>query len=70
MVDTELRHVAVDFVHQQTHRVGNAVPTGTRCRAYTYVEPGVQSTRAVCWLKDAVPEAIYNPNVTSGHVFR
>jgi hypothetical protein len=27
----------------------------TRCRAFTYVKPGVRGPRAHCWLKDAAP---------------
>lgn len=36
------------------------------CRAFTYVEPGVQGETAVCWLKDAVPEPVAAPCCTSG----
>ena len=28
-----------------------------RCKAFTYVNPGVQGPKARCWLKDAVPPA-------------
>lgn len=28
----------------------------SKCRAYTYVKPGVQGADAVCWLKDRAPE--------------
>ena len=27
-----------------------------RCRAWTFVKPGVQQERAVCWLKSSVPD--------------
>jgi hypothetical protein len=27
----------------------------SRCRAFTYVKPGIQGSKARCWLKDAVP---------------
>jgi PAN domain/Peptidase family M23 len=29
----------------------------SRCRAWTYVKPGIQGAAAHCWLKDGVPEA-------------
>jgi hypothetical protein len=29
----------------------------SRCKAFTYVKPGVQGPKARCWLKDAVPPA-------------
>lgn len=37
-----------------------------RCKAWTYVKPGVQGPQAHCWLKWAVPRAVKNPNCTSG----
>ena len=37
-----------------------------RCRAWTYVRPGVQGPSAKCWLKDRVPRARHNTNCTSG----
>jgi PAN domain len=33
-----------------------ACETEQRCRAYTYVKPGVQGAKARCWLKDTVFE--------------
>ena len=27
-----------------------------RCKAYTYVKPGIQGPQARCWLKNAVPQ--------------
>jgi len=37
-----------------------------RCRAYTYVKPGVQGAKARCWLKDAVPQPVSNDCCVSG----
>ncbi len=37
-----------------------------RCKAYTYVKPGVQGRRAKCWLKHSVPAARHNTNCVSG----
>lgn len=36
------------------------------CRAFTYVEPGVQGESAMCWLKDAVPDPVASACCTSG----
>ncbi len=41
-----------------------------RCKAYTYVEAGYQSTtNPRCWLKNAVPNASPNPCCTSGYIY-
>jgi hypothetical protein len=37
-----------------------------RCRAWTYVRPGVQGPRARCWLKNAVPAPVRNNCCVSG----
>ena len=37
-----------------------------RCRAFTWVKPGVQGARAHCWLKSSVPIATSDPNCISG----
>lgn len=36
------------------------------CRAFTYVNPGVQGPSARCWLKGSVPEAIQSSCCVSG----
>jgi hypothetical protein len=36
------------------------------CKAFTYVNPGIQSTYAVCWLKNAVPAPVPDGNCVSG----
>jgi hypothetical protein len=41
-----------------------------RCRAYSYVPPGVQGPQAKCWLKDSVPATGYAPGVVSGVIYR
>ncbi len=38
----------------------------SKCMAWSYVKPGVQKPKAVCWLKNAVPATRPDPNVTSG----
>lgn len=41
-----------------------------RCKAWTYVRPGVQGPFANCWLKDTVPMAIRNNDTISGIMHR
>jgi hypothetical protein len=37
-----------------------------KCKAWTYVKPGVQADNSVCWLKDKVPPATPDSNCVSG----
>lgn len=37
-----------------------------KCKAWTYVRPGVQGPRARCWLKYAVPNPVRNNCCVSG----
>jgi hypothetical protein len=37
-----------------------------KCKAFTYVRPGLQGPRARCWLKSTVPPAAPNPCCVSG----
>jgi hypothetical protein len=40
-----------------------------RCLAWTYVRPGIQDpARAICWLKDSVPDLSDNDCCTSGKI--
>ena len=41
-----------------------------RCRAYTYVSPGVQGSQPVCWLKNLVPAPVGNSCCQSGIIDR
>lgn len=36
------------------------------CQAFTFVQPGLQGDEAMCWLKDAVPEAVTSDCCVSG----
>jgi hypothetical protein len=38
----------------------------SRCKAWTYVRPGAQGPQAICYLKDAVPQAVANNCCISG----
>ena len=37
-----------------------------RCKAWTFVKPGFQGSKARCWLKNRVPNAVRNSCCTSG----
>ena len=41
-----------------------------RCRAWTYVRPGIQGARGRCWLKEGLPGSVSNDCCTSGVVRR
>ncbi len=36
------------------------------CKAWTWVDPGVQNAKAMCWLKSSVPAPVANLHATSG----
>jgi hypothetical protein len=36
------------------------------CKAWTWVKPGVQNAKAMCWLKNAIPTPNADANTTSG----
>lgn len=44
----------------------DACANDPNCQAYTYVNPGVQGSKARCWLKDTVPAANASSCCTSG----
>jgi hypothetical protein len=46
----------------------NACISDRRCRAWTYVRPGVQASQAVCWLKSVIPNPVPNTCCVSGVV--
>jgi hypothetical protein len=37
-----------------------------KCMAWTLVRPGITGPKAQCWLKNAVPRPVSNPDCTSG----
>jgi uncharacterized protein YkwD len=39
-----------------------------KCKAYTYVKPGVQGKKANCWLKSSVPDPVPSNDCVSGVV--
>ena len=42
----------------------------SRCRAFTYVPPGVQESNARCWLKDRIPAYSSRTGMVSGQIRR
>lgn len=38
----------------------------SRCRAWTFVKPGIQGARARCWLKHRIPAPVQSSCCTSG----
>ena len=43
-----------------------ACESDPKCKAYTYVKPGVQGRHARCWLKSGVPKVVINDCCISG----
>jgi hypothetical protein len=43
-----------------------ACATEARCKAWTYVKPGIQAENAKCWLKENVPAPTPDENCVSG----
>jgi hypothetical protein len=43
-----------------------ACTSDPNCKAFTWVQPGVQGPKARCWLKSGVPGAVANANCISG----
>ena len=50
----------------EPHLCANSCRSDQRCRAWTYVKPGVQGPTARCWLKVAVPPASGSDCCVSG----
>jgi 1-phosphatidylinositol phosphodiesterase len=55
-----------DLPQPRPHLCEEACMRDGRCRAYTYVNPGVQGPNARCWLKDQVPPPDRDGCCTSG----
>ena len=43
-----------------------ACQNDAKCRAFTWVKPGVQAQSGVCWLKGSIPGGAANSNTVSG----
>ena len=50
-------YLNVDLAEPDVDLCLEACQKDPRCKAFTYVKPGVQGPKARCWLKDAVPPA-------------
>jgi hypothetical protein len=55
-----------DLPHTRPQLCHEACMRDQRCRAFTYVNPGVQGPNARCWLKDTVPPPVTNQCCVSG----
>jgi hypothetical protein len=66
----DYKHFSISRYHTDGAKFCQTVCVGEapRCRAWTYVKPGVQGSDAVCWLKDEVPSERSNDCCTSGVV--
>ena len=46
----------------------DACAADPKCKAFTWVKPGVQGAKAVCWLKSTASYSVKNQNCLSGYV--
>ncbi|MCW5201035.1 PAN domain-containing protein, partial [Desulfobulbus sp. F4] len=44
----------------------NSCNADTNCKAWTYVKPGVQGSKARCWLKNDIPDSVPGSCCVSG----
>jgi hypothetical protein len=59
-----------DYTHHESaawEECANACLADSRCNAWTWVKPGVQGPRGMCWLKDSVPARRPNNCCVSGY---
>ena len=61
----DIRAFETDGLNDECWRACTAEPG---CKAYTWVKPGVQGPKAVCWLKSSVPARVANSDCVSGWV--
>jgi hypothetical protein len=64
MPGSDYRNVALNDNNAVT--CANLCKPDGKCLAWTWVKPGAQNPKAMCWLKNAVPPTRPNPNATSG----
>lgn len=67
---SDYKRFGISAIHPNGPEFCQAVCVGEapRCRAWTYVKPGIQESSAVCYLKDEVPAERSNECCTSGFV--
>ncbi len=56
------------FVDGGSERCLAACQLDPKCKAFTWVQPGVQGAKAVCWLKSGVSAPVSNKNCVSGYI--
>jgi hypothetical protein len=61
-----MNYRSFDLDVQEPKRCQRTCQDDPKCKAWTYVKPGVQGPKARCWLKTGVPSAKSNPCCISG----
>ena len=56
----------MDLASPEPRLCAEACLREAKCRAWTYVKPGVQAGKAKCWRKDKVPPPAPDENCVSG----
>ena len=59
-------YMDMDLASPEPRLCAEACARETRCKAWTYVKPGVQGEKAKCWLKDKIPPPSPDENCVSG----
>jgi hypothetical protein len=62
---SDMRRFETDGLNDECWQACAAEPG---CRAYTWVKPGLQGPKAVCWLKSSVPARVADSNCVSGWI--
>ena len=57
---------SIDLSHSEPNACRTACENDVRCKAYTYVRPGVQGRLAQCYLKSTVPDPVHDSCCVSG----
>jgi hypothetical protein len=60
---SDYKHFPLDGGPEECQQACTSDPN---CKAFTWVQPGVQGPKARCWLKSVVPSAVSNANCVSG----
>ena len=61
----DIRRFEVDGGSEECEKACNAE---AQCQAYTWVKPGVQAPKGVCWLKSSVPARVPDSKCVSGWI--
>jgi hypothetical protein len=61
-----MNYTSFDLKKPKPKRCRKACAKDPKCKAYTYVKPGIQGPKARCWLKYGVPPPKNDPCCVSG----